>query len=197
MRNIVFQGSPDVSKYNIITFTSTTPILISQYNSTLSAVQVASPSKNTLLTYIPFNNLNLFSYFLDNEGYIVLAKNSFTISTDLDLPIPDYIFVNGETPVAKYTVFQYPYDTPTPISLFNVYLSAVQTTSPSQNVLQTYLPDKTLNLFTYFVKNFNIKGYVFNNCYITNDEDRYIFLIDLIKSIHVLKAGHIYTILYA
>lgn len=94
MANINIVGNSVGGRFNIVeyNFTSSTPI--SSFNSSLCAVQTTSNTQQSIQVYRPTDLFPPFTQFVPNSGYIVFAKENFTISN----PVTGSIFtISGDT----------------------------------------------------------------------------------------------------
>lgn len=110
----------------------------------------------TLASYRPGlpPQLNAISQFIPEKFYIVLAKTSFTIQTNLPAinpNKPDKVSFEGDQ-TAKITIFRYPYDTPTLFSGIP-QITTVQTLNSTGSMFRIYSKSSAFNPFNSFVKN--------------------------------------------
>lgn len=132
MSNINIVGDAN-GKFNVFTFTNPYPLDISTYNASLCSVQRVSNSQYNIIEYRPDIGLNPFTQFVPGSGYIVKAKQSFTIL--------------GPTP----TPFAEPTQTPTPTPT-STPVPATPTPTPVPTAAPTSTPTSTpAPSFSFFV----------------------------------------------
>jgi hypothetical protein len=79
MANINIIGNPTGGRFNIVEYNFTTSITISSFNSSLCAVQTVSNTQQSIQVYRPLDLFPPFTHFVPNSGYVVFAKENFTI----------------------------------------------------------------------------------------------------------------------
>jgi hypothetical protein len=172
MATINVTGNSSGGRFNIIRYNFDQPADLNTYNDSLCAVQATSNSLQTLQVYRPDSPINPFTQFLPGSGYIVFAKENFTLS-GTELPPQQIINVTGNSSGGRFNIIRYNFDQPTGLSTYNDSLCAVQATSNSLQTLQVYRPDSPINPFTQFLpgsgyivfakENFTLSGTISSN----------------------------------
>lgn len=80
MANINIIGNSQGGRFNIVEYNFTTSTPISSFNSSLCAVQTISNTQQTIQLYRPFDLFPPFTHFIPNSGYVIFAKENFTLS---------------------------------------------------------------------------------------------------------------------
>lgn len=156
MADINITGNSLGGRFNIIEYNFNQPTNINTYNNSLCAVQVPSNTLQTLREYRPGNPVPPFTQFLPGSGYIILAKDNFSL-TGIELPIETSINITGDPSGGRFNIFKYNSTSSTNISSYNSSLCAVQTTSNTQQTLREYRPSNPVPPFTQFIPG---SGYV-------------------------------------
>jgi len=150
-------GNPSTGNYNLVEFFNSSPTNISTFNSSLCSVQRASNSQETLVVVKPDDLFPAFTQFVPNSGYIIRAKDNFTIPEDLSQPIYSSRAFNGSPTNGLYTIFENNFTSAVNINTFNSSLCSVQKASNSQETLVVVKPNDLFPAFTQFVPN---SGYI-------------------------------------
>lgn len=143
-------GNPTTGNYNLVEFFNSTSTPISTFNVSLCSVQRISNSQETLVVVKPDDLFPAFTQFVPNSGYIVRAKNTFTIPENQSQPTYNSRTFNGSSN-GLYTIFKNNYLSAVNISTFNSSLCSVQKASNSQETLVVVKPGDLFPSFTQFV----------------------------------------------
>ena len=150
-------GNSTVGKFNIVEFYNSSLRNINEFSDKIFSIQTPSNTRSTILSRRPDDLFPAFTQIAPNSGYIIRAKENFTVSADRTQPVLSSRSFAGSSISGLYTAFRNNYTVPINISAFSNKIFSIQTTSPSAETLVVYKPEDAFPAFTQIVPN---TGYI-------------------------------------